>query len=317
MMWIFRNAFAHKWHWPALLCLLFTLNAFPISLQAQDTLITPRIRARVLYDDVAVRSGPGYEFTLLGRLSADEVTTVTGRNNENGNWLRVRLGGIEGWIWHFALQLSDDPATLRIVEPVAPVLIEANPSDEDTENILPPDEAMTVKVFRAVNVRSGPGVEYAELGELLPGDVVVVVARNGLDTTWLQVDLEGRYGWVAYFTVSLSGNPDDLPVYISEDVPVVSVTEAPPREPARQVESGDVIAEAYRTVNVRSGPSMEYARINQLQIGDRVLVIGRSDEGNNWLLVDLGREDGWVAYFTVTVIGNPDLLEVISMEDES
>lgn len=316
MMWIFRKPFAHKWHWPALFCLLLlTLTAFPISLQAQDTLITPRIRARVLYDDAVVRSGPGYEYTLLGRLSADEITTVTGRNSENGNWLRVRLGGKEGWIWHFALQLSDDPATLRIVEPLDPVLIipEAN---TDLETPIPPEVAMTAKVYRAVNVRSGPGVEYAELGELLPEDVVIVLSRNGLDNTWLQVDLEGRFGWVAYFTVVLSGNADELPVYTPDEV-IVPVVEPVVREPFRQVESGLVIAEAYREVNVRSGPSMEHARINQLQIGDRVLVVGRSDEGNNWLLVELGTESGWVAYFTVTVIGNPDVLEIITVTAES
>jgi uncharacterized protein YraI len=72
-----------------------------------------------------------------------------------------------------------------------------------------------------------------------------------------------------------------------------------------------VNAQAYRTVNVRSGPGTGYPVIGQLAIETVVAVTGRSDSENNWLQIDFEGQDGWVAYFTVVVEGDLSDLPIV------
>lgn len=73
----------------------------------------------------------------------------------------------------------------------------------------------------------------------------------------------------------------------------------------------EAIAQAYRTVNVRSGPGTEYDIIGQLNSGDQVPVTGRSDVESNWLRIQFEGAEGWVAYFTITPLGNVSNLPVV------
>jgi N-acetylmuramoyl-L-alanine amidase len=77
----------------------------------------------------------------------------------------------------------------------------------------------------------------------------------------------------------------------------------------------EVTAQAYRTVNVRSGPGIQYDIIGQLTNGDQVRVIGRSDEENDWLQIEYKDGTGWVAYFTVTVMSAVDKLPIVDATD--
>ena len=72
-----------------------------------------------------------------------------------------------------------------------------------------------------------------------------------------------------------------------------------------------VIAQAYRTVNVRSGPGTQYDIIGQLTNGDEIRVVGRSDQENDWLQIEYNSGTGWVAYFTVTVLSAVDKLPIV------
>ena len=73
----------------------------------------------------------------------------------------------------------------------------------------------------------------------------------------------------------------------------------------------EVIAQAYRTVNVRSGPGTQYDIIGQLTNGDEVRVVGRSDQESDWLQIEYSSGTGWVAYFTVTVLSAVDKLPIV------
>jgi uncharacterized protein YraI len=165
-----------------------------------------------------------------------------------------------------------------------------------------PDGLVTAQAFRTVNVRSEPSNQSAVIGRLQNGDAVVVIGRSDDRTGWLWVDLDGLAGWVAYFTVTLNGD--------AEALPIIDAGTGLEATPMTTVIPGMVTAFAFRTVNVRSGPGMTYAQISQLQNGDVAPVIGRSDEGNNWLLIDFNGLEGWIAYFTVSVTGNPDDLPI-------
>src|SRR5690606_78806 len=78
----------------------------------------------------------------------------------------------------------------------------------------------------------------------------------------------------------------------------------------------EIIAQAYRTVNVRNGPGTEYAIIGQLNSGTQVQITGRSDTESNWLRIEFESREGWVAYFTVSVLGNAEQLPVVTPRGE-
>lgn len=72
-----------------------------------------------------------------------------------------------------------------------------------------------------------------------------------------------------------------------------------------------VTAQAYRTVNVRSGPSTLYPVIGRLSVDTVVTVIGRNEEDNNWLQIEFEGQEGWVAFFTVVVEGDLSTLPIV------
>jgi uncharacterized protein YraI len=124
-----------------------------------------------------------------------------------------------------------------------------------------------------------------------------VTARDGEANRWLEIILEeGTPGWVASFAVIVDGDLATLPV-LDEATPSAS--------------SDGVIVIAYGRVNVRSGPSMAYDIVGQLEVDDEARATARNNENNDWLLIENEAIEGWVAFFTVSVRGNADTLPVL------
>jgi uncharacterized protein YgiM (DUF1202 family) len=167
-----------------------------------------------------------------------------------------------------------------------------------TSAVFAQDSDLTATAYQTINVRSGPGTQYEIVGQIPQGDSVQVNGRDSRETRWLRVTLEDEIlGWVALFSVTLEGSADDLPI--------ISDTNSGEN-------SGDsgVTVVAYGRVNVRSGPSITYEVIGQLDVDDEAEVFVRSNLQNDWLYVETGELQGWVAYFTVTVTGDLDSLPV-------
>lgn len=79
-----------------------------------------------------------------------------------------------------------------------------------------PEEAVTsdVSVFpnNTLNVRSGPGSEFASLGTVQSGMELPAVAVN-TDLSWVLVELaNGQQGWLALFLTTVRGDLSSLPV---------------------------------------------------------------------------------------------------------
>ncbi|MFN8529644.1 MAG: SH3 domain-containing protein [Anaerolineae bacterium] len=178
----------------------------------------------------------------------------------------------------------------------------------------PQTESVVAQAFRTVNVRQGPGTRYVTVAHLAEGDSVAVIGRNNLDNDWLLVDTGDVQGWIAFFTVTVTGNPDTLPIV------------EPPAAEANTSASGSVSAvdtsglpegvpylTAFRRVTVRSGPSTRTDRLGILEPNTVTEILGRV-EGNHWLLIDFDGEPGWVAYFVVNVTGDIDTLPIVDAE---
>lgn len=79
---------------------------------------------------------------------------------------------------------------------------------------------------------------------------------------------------------------------------------------AQEATPGGVTVQAYRIVNVRSTPGVGSPIVTTLNPGDTARVIARNNEENDWLLIQAGDEQGWVAYFVVAVTGDLSKLPI-------
>jgi len=165
-----------------------------------------------------------------------------------------------------------------------------------TQTALP----ITVEPFRSTNVRSGPSVTFEVIDVLRRGQVVEATGRSDSYSNWLQVNLGNRRGWVAFFTVAVSGDITTLPIVEVTDIaPTPSPTLVAPPQQA----SSDIYVTAYRRVNVRTGPGTDFDILGALVPGQTADIIGTSGDTNEWLQINFNGEPGWIAYFVVTVSG--------------
>ncbi len=82
------------------------------------------------------------------------------------------------------------------------------------------------------NVRGGPGLQYEILGELSAGTQARVLGANA-DYSWLVIDFNGQWGWLAAFLVEARGNRNLLPIIQppASPTPPPTATNAPSLEP--------------------------------------------------------------------------------------
>jgi uncharacterized protein YraI len=70
------------------------------------------------------------------------------------------------------------------------------------------------------------------------------------------------------------------------------------------VATTNLYVEAFRKVNVRSGPGIKYTKIGALNLGDKADITGRDSEDSDWLRINLNGAEGWVSFPVIEVTGN-------------
>ena len=81
-------------------------------------------------------------------------------------------------------------------------------------------------------MRSGPGLTYSVIGQLPQGAQSRVLGATA-DFSWLVVDFNGQWGWLAAYLVDTFGSRNLVPIIQppASPTPVATATIAPPREP--------------------------------------------------------------------------------------
>jgi uncharacterized protein YraI len=126
-----------------------------------------------------------------------------------------------------------------------------------------------------VNLRAGPGTDYAIIAQLATGAELLVVGRSAGDD-WLFVQPgEGDSGWV--FADYLTG--------VEALAALAVVTPDPDVLPLAEVSE--------ELVNLRRGPGPEYEVLSQLGQGQMLAVVGRNEAGD-WLAAKFGGDAGWI-----------------------
>lgn len=224
----------------------------------------------IVYQTVNVRSGPDNRFEIVARLEKDNVVTINGRESEANRWLRIALEDVEntpyGWVTSFSLTVDGELDAL-------PIVSTQNGPDDETSTIV------RVVAYGRINVRSGPAIEYDVVGQLEAEDEANVLARSNRANDWLYIERETLAGWVAYFTVTVLGDPSDLPVR----VPNGSNTELiPPSE----------LVQVRYNVRLRAEPSLRSAIIGIVPFDSDTTPTAQTTDGR-WLYVEYEGIEGW------------------------
>lgn len=135
-----------------------------------------------------------------------------------------------------------------------------------------------------LNIRSGPGTNYNNIGQLSRGSEISIVK---LENNWIQIRLPQGLGWVSSEYVTISANP-------SVDTPKVPVIQG------AEILTGKSGVINSTVVNIRKEPGTESQTLGQLSRGELVQLLQKKDD---WYFVKSGKLEGWVAGFLITVQG--------------
>ncbi len=219
------------------------------------------------YGTINVRSGPGAQYEIVGQLDAEEQISVDGRDSDKGSWLRVLLdNGIVGWVASFAVLLDGNAEALPVIS-----------QDQPT----PSGDSVNMIAYGRVNVRSGPGMEFNIVGQFDVDDTAQVTGRSDTENDWLYIEKDDLKGWVAYFTVTIQGNPDSLPLLVVDGT-------------GDGLASAEEVVAARFNVRLRDEPGTTGQTLIIVPFTSNVMPLARTDDGL-WVYVIYQDVYGWGA----------------------
>ncbi len=156
-----------------------------------------------------LRSGPSTDYSQVGTLPDGSTAPILGRDAV-GDWVYVEHEGIRGWAAAWLGTIDGDLNAIPVVDNDG----SGAPPTDPVEPDVPSEPSMaTATAEVALRIRSGPDVEYPEMGSLPPNTKVVVQGRNP-ENTWFLIEYENTKGWIAAWLTTLEGSLDGVPVIV-------------------------------------------------------------------------------------------------------
>lgn len=125
-------------------------------------------------DALNIRTEPTLNAAVIGKLSAGETVTVTGRQ---GQWASISRNGSQGWVH---------------TDYISSVTQQTNGKTTETKNA----QQFTVSV-NALNVRKEAGLSSKVIGQVHEGDTYPV---DAIDGNWVRISMgKDGHGWVYTF----------------------------------------------------------------------------------------------------------------------
>ncbi len=214
-------------------------------------------------DILNVRSGPSQSFAVIDQISPGKLYPIV---SEEGNWVKIRINqDREGW--------------------VAGWLIKKKQADADDVDMSSSNRAV-VRV-PILNVRSGPGTNFAKIGQIKNGEEVQVEqVKDG----WYQIKFSGREGWISGDFATLGGNGN------GGNGAGGGVNRG---EPLDQQPKVRILNEG---TNIRSGPGTHFEVVTRAGQGDEFTII---DTDGKWYKIKI--PDGRTAYVAGWIVATSGL----------
>lgn len=214
-----------------------------------------------------VRGGAGPNAASLGRLSQGQQVLVTG-TNEDGSWLQIRWAYGTGWVSSQYVRITGGAVTATLA--------------------VTSDRPYGIVLSAFLNVRTGPGVNYALLGQVAGGTTLPIVGRSA-NNTWYQVETPLGTGWVSAAYVALRNEYGAAPITTG------NLAGAAVSGPIAIVNTG--------ALHIRSGPGPQYTSLGTLAGGEEAQIIGRSADWSWWLL-ETRVGTGWASSMYIIARGD-------------
>ncbi len=171
---------------------------------------------------VNVRSGPGTQYTIIGKLNAGDRFDVTGRL-ENSEWVRVNFNGAEGWVSASVINVTGDLATAPVAE--AGENASTGSSGQGVQSGVTGDVVVITRFN--TNLRAAPTINSDRLA-VIPFNVELPLTGRNAGNNWVQVDYNGTIGWVSSGLLEFrQGNIASLPVIGDDGNPVEAAQPQP------------------------------------------------------------------------------------------
>jgi uncharacterized protein YgiM (DUF1202 family) len=240
------------------------------------TVKDPGPMGAIITGAVNVRYGAGINSASLGIMGQGQQVYVLARNAD-GSWLQIRWEFGTGWVSGEHVSVTGVPG---VVDDGSGGFSSAVPLTTDTPYV--------IVMSAYLNVRTGPGINYAVLGAVAGGDQLPVVGRTA-DNTWYQVEADFGTGWV-YAGYVVARNE-----YGGSPVTTASAADAEVSGPIGVVNTG--------ALNIRSGPGSQYTSLGVLAGGTETQIVGRTLDWTWWLL-DTPVGTGWANAIYIVVRGD-------------
>jgi uncharacterized protein YraI len=173
-----------------------------------------------------------------------------------------------------------------------------------TATVLPPTSTITLQpsaglTLWQVNVRSGPGVYYALLGQINQDQSVQITGQD-VSQEWFAIlypsGPDGR-GWVTAKYIQADA---------SASLPVLGLVTLPGGTPAPQ-------ARLSQKLNVRNGPGTHYDSLGILPVDSIVWLTGRNESGS-WLQIDYPSTPGGKGWIIAGYVQVQDILGLPALD---
>ncbi len=133
---------------------------------------------------------------ILTQISNNEVVPALARTSDR-SWVQVNANGVVGWVNATYISLPN---------------LSALPVEDATQPTVGTGYIVTATPF-PVNIRTGPGTQFRDIGNLPEDDTAQVIGRNA-NATWWQIDYNGIVGWVSaqYARIEAGADLAQIPI---------------------------------------------------------------------------------------------------------
>ena len=181
---------------------------------------------------VNVRSGPGTQYTVLGKARQGDALDITGKLAD-GTWLRVNFNGQEGWVLASLFNPTGDLTTAPEAA-AGPNAVLRSGATSTTTTTQSGDVVGTTT--GSVNLRTTPATS-GDVLVIIPFSTELTATGRTATNNWVRVTFNNQTGWITseFFSVK-RGVVANLPLY-DETGNLVPATAVPTARPTVQPES--------------------------------------------------------------------------------
>jgi uncharacterized protein YgiM (DUF1202 family) len=220
--WVQLQAAGPEWINAWYVATIGNIASLPVTQSAGNALLTGTIGNAYRLN---VRSGPGVQYDVVTRVTQGDPVGLIGRN-ANGSWVQLETGYSQAWINASYVLTAYNIYTLPVTDSTVP-----NPGGAQ--------QAGLITGVTYLNVRTGPGVQYAVVRRVANSDQVGLIGRNA-NASWVQLQATGPE-WINALYVSSSGSVWSLPVTDNSTPTTSAPVTAPTTQRSHVVQTGETL----------------------------------------------------------------------------